>query len=167
MKKLLFVLALMFTTTSVMAFGIPDFTGPPGPQGEQGIPGVDGADGADGMDGYDGAAGIDGVDGADGLAGISGTDGLDGSGFDSSALDFGLASASALANIPDDVGSGNSTLIGVGMGFYNSTDAVALGVVHQFSQNWIGKASVAQSLTKQGDDNGVHALWGVGGAYRF
>jgi len=107
-----------------------------------------------------------GPPGPQGEQGVQGETGATGTGFDSSALDFGLASSAALSNIPDDLGVGD-TSIGVGMGFYSNTDAVALGLVHRFDEAWLVKASVAQSLTKQGDDNGMHSLWGVGAAYRF
>ncbi len=119
-----------------------------------------------GMQGEQGPAGPRGAEGPKGHMGDKGNVGATGSGFDSSALDFGLASAAALSNIPDDLGVG-STSVGVGAGFYSKTDAVALGLTHRFSEEIVVKASVAQSLTKQLDDNGKHSLWGVGAAYRF
>lgn len=159
------------------ATGATGAAGTNGVDGVDGTNGLDGRDGANGLDGKDGAQGADGVDGAQGEQGVAGTNGLngkDGNDVDARRLvanlentveenrelaAAGVASAIAQASIPQAIRNGSS-LVGVGAGYFDGEQAIAVGASHRFEGGqWNVKGSVG--FTSQGQSAGV----GVG--YEF
>lgn len=159
------------------ATGATGAAGTNGVDGTNGTNGLDGRDGTNGVDGKDGAQGADGVDGAQGEQGVAGTNGLngkDGNDVDARRLvanlentveenrelaAAGVASAIAQASIPQAIRNGSS-LVGVGAGYFDGEQAIAVGASHRFEGGqWNVKGSVG--FTSQGQSAGV----GVG--YEF
>lgn len=159
------------------ATGATGAAGTNGVDGTNGTNGLDGRDGTNGIDGKDGAQGADGVDGAQGEQGVAGTNGLngkDGNDVDARRLvanlentveenrelaAAGVASAIAQASIPQAIRNGSS-LVGVGAGYFDGEQAIAVGASHRFEGGqWNVKGSVG--FTSQGQSAGV----GVG--YEF
>lgn len=159
------------------ATGATGAAGTNGVDGTNGANGLDGRDGTNGIDGKDGAQGADGVDGAQGEQGVAGTNGLngkDGNDVDARRLvanlentveenrelaAAGVASAIAQASIPQAIRNGSS-LVGVGAGYFDGEQAIAVGASHRFEGGqWNVKGSVG--FTSQGQSAGV----GVG--YEF
>lgn len=162
------------------ATGATGAAGTNGVDGVNGTNGLDGRDGANGLNGKDGAQGADGVDGAQGEQGVAGTNGTNGlNGKDGNDVDArrlvanlentveenrelaaaGVASAIAQASIPQAIRNGSS-LVGVGAGYFDGEQAIAVGASHRFEGGqWNVKGSVG--FTSQGQSAGV----GVG--YEF
>lgn len=167
-------------TGATGATGAAGANGADGINGTNGVDGRDGTNGANGQDGAQGVAGDDGesgVDGAQGDTGAAGTNGLNGKdGNDVNAqraisslantvqdnrelAAAGVASAIAQASIPQAIRNGGS-LIGVGAGYFDGEQAIAVGASHRFEGgNWNVKGSVG--FTSKGNSAGV----GVG--YEF
>lgn len=118
--------------------GDPGPQGPDGQQGEDGQDGTAGADGEDGKDGKDGAAGADGTDGNDGSKGAAGSVGATGpkgavgpqgpqgpQGEPGEDAFGGVAGATALGRV--EFPRQGQYVIGLGVGAYRDTTAIAIG----------------------------------------
>lgn len=113
-----------------------DVYAPQGETGEQGVQGETGSVGATGNTGATGSAGYNGTDGVDGS---------DGESYSRRQFSAGMASISAMTNIPGlSNRSTGDTGVGVGLGSFNGTGAFAVGVVHQ-SGEWNFKATAGRA----------------------
>ena len=115
-----------------------------------------------------GTNGVNGTNGTNGTNGLNGRDGSDGS-FNSATYSYGIASASAIANIPalSHTTSGHShTGIGVGFGTFDNADVLAIGIMHQVD-NLNFKATVSDSLDMFGNADGTHSVFGLGASVNF
>lgn len=145
-----------------------------GMDGIDGIDGTNGRDGTNGIDGRDGVDGANGIDGRDGVRGVAGIAGINStsyrySGDTRDTYNYGIASASAIANIPALSHTGSEhghTGVGVGFGSFNNADVLAIGIMHQVEQVSL-KGTVSQSLDMFGNSTGDHAVFGAGASYTF
>jgi len=107
----------------------------------------------------EGPQGVRGRTGSTGEVGNQGVAGVNGESYSNLEFNQGMASISAMANIPALSNRlDGSTGVGVGLGSYNSRGAVALGVVHQ-EGDWNFKASMARARHSGSTAFGVGAMF--------